>query len=43
MKRIMMTELPESRNPSRYATLYDKRYEAAQNEINGVMEAIGLA
>ena len=43
IRRAMMTEIPNMKNASRYSTLYNKRYENAQDEIDEIMADLGIA
>ena len=40
--RAMKSEVPGSGKASRYSTLYEKRYEVAQEEINEIMTDLGI-
>ena len=40
---IMMSQIPEMKNASRYSNLYGKKYENAQDEIDELMSDLGIA
>ena len=42
IRRAVISEVPTAGNASRYATLYNKRYETAQDEIDEIMSDLGI-
>jgi hypothetical protein len=43
IRRALISEVPSAGNANRYATLYNKRYENAQDEIDEIMSDLGIA
>ena len=41
-RTVMMSQIPEGKNTSRYSNLYGKKYENAQDEIDEIMSDLGI-